>query len=75
MVTQKMGSTTCNKVIFADLFFQNAFFSISFFNFRGGGVSKAQYITDQSVSVKSIKEIRYERVKMCVTKKCFLISQ
>lgn len=70
-----MGSTTCNKVIFADLFYQNAFFPLVFFNFREGRVSKAQYITGQSVSVKSIKEIHYERVKMCVTKKCFLISQ
>lgn len=51
------------------------FFPFVFLISEREGVSKAQYITDQSVSVKSIKEIHYERVKMCVTKKCFLISQ
>lgn len=37
-VTQKMGSTTCNKVVLASLFFQNAVYPIkvSVFHFIEG---------------------------------------
>lgn len=70
-VTQKMGSTTCNKVLFACLFFQNAFYptNVWVFNFveGGGALNKAQYITGQnSPSVENPQKKSVPKGRKCV---------
>lgn len=70
-VTQKIGSTTCNKVIFAYLFFQNAFYptNVWVFNFveGGGALNKAQYITGQnSPSVENPQKKSVPKGRNCM---------